>query len=344
MPNVNVREIMKKLHVISKQSVKYLYIGLIAVSLLLLIVSMGIGFYRFGIGDVFETIFGFGDDPNAWTVLGIRFPRIIAAYFIGAALSVSGAAYQGVLKNPLVSPDILGVASGAGMGAAIAIMLRLTAVYIQIFAFAAGMLAVIFTYFFAKRVRFDRRVSLILSGVLVGSLAFSVTSLLKYLADTSTQLPEITYWLMGSLSKVDMGSLLFSLPFMAAGFIILFLMSWRINVLTLDDIEAVSLGVNTKSSMRAVILGATLLSSASVCLGGLIGWVGLMIPHISRVIIGPQYTRLLPVSAMLGGIFLLLMDDIVRSLFLIEVPIGLAVAFIGAPFFFALIRKGRKNA
>ena len=335
---------MKKLHVISKQNVKYLYIALIAISLILLIVSLGIGFYRFGIRDVFETIFGFSDDPNGWTVLGIRFPRIIAAYLIGAALSVSGAAYQGVLKNPLVSPDILGVASGAGMGAAIAIMLRLSAVYIQIFAFISGMLAVIFTYFFAKRVLFDRRVSLILSGVLVGSLAFSVTSLLKYLADTSTQLPEITYWLMGSLSKVDMGSLLFSLPFMAAGFIILFLMSWRINVLTLDDIEAVSLGVNTKSSMRAVILGATLLSSASVCLGGLIGWVGLMIPHISRAIIGPQYTKLLPVSAMLGGVFMLLMDDLVRSLFVIEVPIGLAVAFIGAPFFFALIRKGRRNA
>ena len=333
---------MKRLHAIDKKNIKYLYIGLAALSIILLVLSLGFGYYSLGIGEVVRTIFGKGSDPNGWTILGIRLPRIFAAYLIGAALSVSGAAYQGVLKNPLVSPDILGVSSGAGMGAAIAIMLGLGSIYIQFFAFAAGILAVSLAYFFAKRVRFDRRVSMILSGVLVGSLAFSVTSLLKYLADTSTQLPEITYWLMGSLTKVDAGSLFFSVPFMAAGFVILFLMSWRINVLTLDDIETVSLGVNSKNSMRLVILGATLLSSASVCLGGLIGWVGLMIPHMTRSITGPQYTRLMPVSAMLGGIFLLLMDDIVRSLFIMEVPIGLAVAFIGAPFFFMLIRRRRR--
>ncbi len=333
---------MKKLHAIEKKNIKYLYIVLVAVSIILLVLSLGFGYYSLGIGEVIRTVFGRGSDPNGWTILGIRLPRILAAYLIGAALSASGAAYQGVLKNPLVSPDILGVSSGAGMGAAIAIMLGLGSIYIQFFAFTAGILAVSLAYFFAKRVRFDRRVSMILSGVLVGSLAFSVTSLLKYLADTSTQLPEITYWLMGSLTKVDADSLYFSVPFMAIGFIILFLMSWRINVLTLDDIETVSLGVNSKSSMRVVILGATLLSSASVCLGGLIGWVGLMIPHMTRSITGPQYTRLLPVSAMLGGIFLLLMDDIVRSLFIMEIPIGLAVALIGAPFFFMLIRRRRR--
>ncbi len=334
---------MRKLHSISKKNIKYLYIGLAAGSLILVMLSTGFGYYSLGIGEVFKTVFGKGSDPNGWTILAIRLPRILAAYLIGAALSVSGAAYQGVLKNPLVSPDILGVSSGAGMGAAVAIMLGLGSLYIQFFAFGAGILAVGLAYFFAKRVRFDRRVSMILSGVLVGSLAFSITSLLKYLADTSTELPEITYWLMGSLTKVDSVSLLFSVPFMAAGFLILFLMSWGINVLTLDDIETVSLGVNSKSSMRIVILGATLLSSASVCLGGLIGWVGLMIPHMSRSLTGPQYTRLLPVSAMLGGIFLLLMDDIVRSLFMMEIPIGLAVAFIGAPFFFILISRRRRR-
>ena len=333
---------MKRLHSISDKNIKYLYIGLAAASLILLILSLGFGFYSMGIGEVLRTVFGKGSDPNGWTILGIRLPRILAAYLIGAALSVSGAAYQGVLKNPLVSPDILGVSSGAGMGAAAAIMLGLGSIYIQFFAFGAGILAVSVAYFFAKRVRFDRRVSLILSGVLVGSLAFSVTSLLKYLADTSSELPEITYWLMGSLTKVDSRSLLFSIPFMAAGFLILFLMSWRINVLTLDDIETISLGVNSKSSLRVVILGATLLSSASVCLGGLIGWVGLMIPHMARSITGPQYTKLLPVAAMLGGIFLLLMDDIVRSIFIMEIPIGLAVAFIGAPFFFMLIRRTKR--
>jgi len=330
------------LRAISKKNIKYLYIGMGAVSLVVLVLSLGTGYYNFGISDVFKTLLGSQTDPNAWTILRIRFPRIIAAYLIGAALSVSGAAYQGVLKNPLVSPDILGVAYGAGTGAAVAIMLGLSALYIQIFAFSAGILAVTLTYFFAKRIRFDRRVSLILSGVLVGSLAFSITSLLKYLADTSSQLPEITYWLMGSLSKVDMTSLLFSLPFMSVGFILLFALSWRINVLTLDDAEASSLGVNTKSSMRLVILGATLLGSASVCLGGLIGWVGLILPHITRAITGPQYKKLLPACAMLGGTFLLVMDDIVRSIFIMEIPIGLAVAFIGAPFFFVLIKRGRR--
>jgi iron complex transport system permease protein len=229
------------------------------------------------------------------------------------------------------------------MGAAMAIMLGLGSLFIQIFAFASGIAAVFITYIFAKHVKFDRRVSLILSGVLVGSLAFSITTLLKYLADTTDQLPEITYWLMGSLARVTANSLTVSLPFMAVGLTLLFVMRWRINVLTLDDIESKSLGINTKLNMRVVIVGATLACSAAVGLGGLIGWVGLMIPHISRAITGPQYTRLIPVSAMIGGIFLLLMDDIVRSVFVMEIPIGLAVAFIGAPFFYMLIRKGRKK-
>ena len=333
---------MDKFHHLKEKNTKYLVLGLVVASVVLLVLSLGFGYYKMNIVEVFRVVTGTSSDPNGWIVLGIRFPRIVAAYLIGAALSVSGAAYQGVLKNPLVSPDILGVASGAGMGAAVAIMLGLNNLMIQVFAFGAGLLAVLATYIFAKRVKFDRRVSLILSGVLVGSLAFSITTMLKYLADTTDQLPEITYWLMGSLSRVSANSLLVALPFVAGGFVLLFIMRWRINVLTLDDIESASLGINTKRDMRIVIVGATLACSAAVGLGGLIGWVGLMIPHITRAITGPQYTRLLPISAMIGGIFLLLMDDIVRALFVMEIPIGLAVAFIGAPFFYMLIRRGRK--
>lgn len=323
------------------QNTRLLNTILIVVSLLLMLISIGVGYYQMGIGDVFRLIFGTNPDPNGWIVFGLRLPRIIAAFLIGAALSISGGAYQGVLKNPLVSPDILGVASGAGMGAAIAIMLGLNSLYVQVFAFAAGILAVFVSYTVAKNVRFDRRVSLILSGTLVGSLAFAVTTMLKYVADTSDQLPEITYWLMGSLSKVDMTSIYFALPFMAAGFVLLFMMRWRMNVLTLSDIEAYSLGINTQRSMKAIIVGATLLCSAAVCLGGLIVWVGLMIPHVTRAITGPQHTKLLPTSALLGGIFLVAMDDIVRSVSIMEIPIGLAISFIGAPFFFMLIRKRR---
>jgi len=322
---------------------KTLNIVLLLASVVLIILSFGLGYYNMRLGDVLKVLLGRSTDQNGWIILGIRFPRIIAAYLIGAALSVSGAAYQGVLKNPLVSHDILGVASGAGMGAAIAIMLGLSSLYVQLFAFSSGIVAVFVAYSIAKHVMFDKRVSLILSGVLVGSLSFSVTSMLKYMADTSDQLPEITYWLMGSLSKVDMESVLFSLPFMIVGFIVIFIMRWRINVLTLSDIEASTMGINTKQSMLIVIIGATMLSSAAVCLGGLIGWIGLMIPHMTRALTGPQYTKLMPTSALMGGIFLLLMDNIVRSISIMEIPIGLMIAFIGAPFFYVLIRKGKRR-
>ena len=224
-----------------------------------------------------------------------------------------------------------------------AIMLGLSALYIQLFAFAAGIIAVLFTYLIAKRVRFDSRVSLILSGTIVGSLAFAITTTLKYFADTANKLPEITYWLMGSLAKADMRAVLIALPFMAVGTVLLVLMRWRMNLLTLSEIEASTMGINPKTSMKLVIAGATLLCSAAVGLGGLIGWVGLMVPHVTRAITGPEYTRMLPGSAMIGGIFLVLMDDLVRSVSVFEIPIGLAIAFIGAPFFFMLIRRRKKE-
>jgi len=334
---------MKLSGIFNLKNSKKLNISLLLASIILVFLSLGFGYYNLGLGEVIKLFFGKSSEANGWIILSIRIPRIIAAYLIGAALSVSGAAYQGVLKNPLVSHDILGVASGAGMGAAIAIMLDLSSLYVQLFAFAAGILAVFITYSLSKRVKFDSRVSLILSGVLVGSLAFSVTSMLKYMADTSDKLPEITYWLMGSLSKVDLESVLFSLPFMLIGFVILFVMRWRINVLTLSDVEASTMGINAKRSIMIVIIGATMLSSSAVCLGGLIGWVGLMIPHMTRSLTGPQYTKLLPASAMMGGVFVLLMDNIVRSVAIMEIPIGLMIAFVGAPFFYILISKGNRR-
>jgi len=325
------------------KNIKALTFLLIFFSIFILIISLGIGYYKMSLIDVFKMISGKTTDNNFSIIFNLRLARIIAAYLIGAALSVSGAAYQGVLKNPLVSPDILGVASGAGMGASAAILLNLNSFYIQIFAFIGGALAVTIAYFISRNVKFDSRVSLILSGTLIGTLAYSVTSLFKYIADTSNQLPEMTHWLMGSLSKVDMDSVLLSAPFMAIGFVIIFLMRFKINVLSLSDVEAKSMGVNTKRAMVGIIAGSTLLCSAAVCLGGLIGWVGLMIPHISRSIAGPQFKKLLPITIMFGGIFLLIMDNIVRSLFVVEIPIGLAVSFIGAPFFYLLIKKGKKN-
>lgn len=325
------------------KNAKALTVVLLFVSVAIVLLSFGIGYYKMNLIDVYNVLTGKVSDSNFAIILNLRLSRIIAAYLIGAALSVSGATYQGVLKNPLVSPDILGVASGAGMGAAAAILLNLSDLYIQLFAFAGGILAVSVAYLVSRNVKFDRRVSLILSGMLIGSLAFSVTSMFKYFADTQNQLPEMTHWLMGSLSKTSMQAILLAVPFMAVGFIIIYLLRFKLNVLSLSDVEAKSMGVNTKRTMISVIMASTLLCSAAVCLGGLIGWIGLMVPHITRALVGPQYKKLLPITAMMGGVFLLIMDNIVRSVSVVEIPIGLAISFIGAPFFYTLIRRGKKK-
>jgi iron complex transport system permease protein len=310
-------------------------------SALLLIFSLGVGYYNLGFKQVIEFFLDKTTDPSArGIIMNIRLPRVLSAYFIGAALSASGAAYQGVFKNPLVSPDILGVATGAGVGAALAILLGLSYFFIQSFAFIFGLVAVTLSYFLSINVKFNRKVSMVLAGTMVGALCFSIISMMKYFADTNGELPEITYWLMGSLSKTSMNSLFFSVPIMALGLLGLMLIRNRLNVLTLSDEESKSLGVDPKKNMRFVIISSTLLCSGAVSLGGTIGWVGLMVPHIARGIVGSEYGKLLPVSAMIGGIFLLLIDNMARTLFIMEVPIGLLISFIGAPFFYMLIRKG----
>jgi len=184
------------------------------------------------------------------------------------------------------------------------------------------------------------KVAMILTGTMIGSLCFSVIILMKYFADVNDQLPEITYWIAGSLSKTSPRAILFSLPFMVVGFLILYFMSNRINVLTLSRDEALSLGLNVKSNMRIIIFASTMMCSGAVSLGSQIMWIGLMIPHIARGLVGNNYRKLLPVSALIGGIFLLLVDNTIRSLFVMELPIGLLISFIGAPFFYMLIKKG----
>ena len=318
---------------------RWFVLTLFILSVFLIAGSLGAGYYQLSVKEVLSVIGG-GDELAKGIILNIRLPRVLAAYAVGAALSASGAAYQGVFKNPLVSPSILGVSSGAGVGASIAIVMGLSYFFIQTFAFVFGIAAVFLAYILSINVKFGRKVSMVLAGTLVGSLGYSVVSVIKYFADTNSELPEITYWLMGSLSKANMRALGFALPAMAVGFILLMLMRNRLNVLTLSDEEAQSLGVSPKANMRYVVLASTLMCSGAVCLSGTIGWIGLMIPHISRGIIGSEYRRLLPVSAMMGGCFLLLIDDIARSVLMMEIPIGLLVSFIGAPFFYMLIRKG----
>jgi len=340
--------IVKKIS--SLKNNKYFYLSLLSTlivfSVLALIHSFTVGYYHVPVKQIFSVINLYlkeGVITSEFIILfRVRLPRIISAFLIGAALSVSGSAYQGMFKNPLVSPDILGVSAGAGFGAAWAIVVGLPYYLVQAVAFLFGLLVVFFSTLISKRVRFGQTISLILAGTMFSALSTAGTTLLKYISEPSNTLPAITFWLMGSLAKVSWSSLLFSLPPMIVGFCLLFLLRWRLNLLTLGDEEARSLGIDPVRTRRQAILGATFLSAAAVCLGGLIGWVGLMIPHIARGLVGPQYKQLLPISALLGGCFLLLMDNLARSLLVMELPLGVMTACLGAPFFILLITKDRE--
>ena len=279
--------------------------------------------------------------PAVYTVVWeIRLPRIIAAMIVGAALSVSGASFQGTFQNPLVSPDILGVSAGAGFGAALAILLGSSPITIQIMAFLFGLIAVSFTYFISRNFRGNTILMMVLGGIAIGALFSAFTSCIKYLADPNSKLPEIVYWLMGSLSAVNSRSLMMIIVPISIGFTVLLLIRWRINVLSMGDEEARALGVNTDKLRIIVILCCTLLTAASVSISGIIGWVGLVIPHVSRMIVGPDHRKLLPATIALGAFFMLFVDDICRTAVSIEIPLGILTAIIGAPFFVYLLNKG----
>lgn len=317
---------------------------MLIISVLLLFLSLGIGYYDLPIWKIIPTLLG-EDSTQMRILMGIRFPRILAGFLIGAALAVSGSAYQGMFKNPLVSPDILGVSAGAGLGAALAITVGLPYYWVQAVAFGFGIASVLICYLVAGRVQVGQTVSLILAGTMMQTLANALTTMLKYIADPNDTLPSITFWLMGSLRKVDMDALQFALPPMILGFAILLFMRYRLNVLSLGDDEARSMGVDPRRIRAIAIVGATLLSASAVCLGGLIGFVGLMIPHIARWLVGPQYGRLLPISCLMGGCFLLAMDNIARASMTMEIPLGVMTAAVGAPFFLYLVtRQGRDGA
>lgn len=322
---------------------------LLLISLFLIVISIGIGFYPLPLKETILALLSplFGSSlpavkPETATIIyNIRLPRIFAAFLIGSALSVSGAAYQGIFKNPLVSPDILGVSAGAGVGAAFAISIGLPYYLVQVCAFVSGLLVVFITYVTSLKIQLNPTVGLVLVGSMLSTLCSSATTMLKYLADTNDTLPSITFWLMGSLTKVTKQSLLFTLLPMGMGMLIIFLMRWRLNVLTLGDEEAQSIGIHPSRTRFIIIFASTLLSASAVCLGGLIGWVGLMIPHIARKVSGAEYGKFLPVSALMGGTFLLLMDNLARSISTMEIPIGVLTSFIGAPFFLLLVSKKR---
>ena len=314
------------------------YVLLLAVMLVLLfiiiVLSFWVGYYPLTpvqVLNAFLSKFGFKGDilPQAVTIFwNIRLPRILSALFIGASLSVAGATYQGMFRNPLVSPDILGVSSGASLGAA----------------FAGGVAAVAASYLISRKSAHSQTLSLVLTGTMIMSLCNAGVTMIKYVADPNDVLQQITFWLMGSLTKTTTKSFSWSVLPMIIGLSLIFIFRWQINLLTLDEEEAKSLGINVRKYRLIFIVASTLLSAAAVCLGGLIGWVGLMIPHLARALVGVDYRRLIPASAILGGGYLILVDDISRSLLSMELPLGVVTSIMGAPFFIYLIIKRKERA
>ena len=282
--------------------------------------------------------------PNVENVvINLRLPRIIAAILVGASLSVAGTSFQGLFRNPLVSPDILGVASGAGFGAALGIIISGHGLAIQALSFVGALVAVGLSHFISRVVKGNQTLGLILAGIAIGSLFNAFLSLMKYAADTTNQLPAITYWLMGSLNAVGKQDILMTGLPMLIGITILILMRWRLNVLAMGEEEAMALGVNTDLLRGVVVVCCTVITASAVCISGIIGWVGLVIPHIGRMLVGPCHRKLLPVSALLGAIFLLFIDNLCRVIAQVEIPIGILTAIIGVPFFLYLLAKGRRG-
>lgn len=296
-------------------------------------------------GAILRAIAGQEARGQADTVfLSIRLPRVLAAILVGAALAAAGAAYQGLFRNPLVSPDILGVSSGAGLGAVLGIFLSLPVAGIQLLAFAGGLVTVGLVYAIGSMVQNREPILvLVLAGVVVGSLAGAAISLLKILADPYDQLPAIVFWLLGSLSSVRGAEVWSAAPLVLLGLVPLVLLRWRINVLSLGDEEARALGVEA-GRLRLIVIGAaTLMTASVVAVAGVIGWIGLVIPHLARMLVGPDFNRLLPASLLMGGGYMLLIDTLARTIAAIEIPLGVLTAIIGAPFFLWLLARGQEG-
>ena len=271
----------------------------------------------------------------------IRLPRVGAALLVGAALSAAGAAYQGMFRNPLVSPDILGVSAGAGLGAVVGIYMGLPLGGVQSLAFVGGLLAVLLVLGIAALVRrHDPVLVLVLAGVAVGALLGAGIALIKAVADPMTQLPSITFWLMGGLNSITTQDLQVTGPVILAGLVPMLLLRWRVDLLSLPDEEALALGVNVWRLRVMLVAAATLATAAAVSVAGIIGWVGLVVPHMARMIVGPAFSRLLPASLLLGSSFLVVADTLARTAASIELPLGILTALVGAPFFLFLLARG----
>ena len=315
------------------------------------LVALALGRYSVPLGQVWRILLSrvipleqTWTDGMAVAVLNLRLPRLLGAAMVGAALSAAGCVYQTMFSNPMASPDLLGTAAGAGFGAAISLLLGLSAMVLSMISFTTGLVATLLAVLLARGQSTGKTVSLILAGVLVGSLFSAGTSYLKLIADPTSQLPAITYWLMGSFASFQAADLWLLAPSFLCGIVPLLLMRWRLNALAVSPEEARALGVNVRLLRTAAICCATLLTSASVAVSGMIGWVGLCMPHLARHIGGADLRTLLPASALCGAGFLLLVDTAARTIHTTEIPIGILTAVLGAPLFLLLLHRGRRRA
>lgn len=332
-------------------------ITLISMTILLVIIfiqSLSSGRYDISYFQVFDILCNgylssFIGVEKTWTdtmqtiVLTLRLPRTLAAVLIGSALAISGAAYQSLFKNPMVSPSLLGVSSGASVGAALAIVFGYTSGLIQVWAFFGGLLAVTITASIPRLLRSESIMALILAGIVVEGLMASVMGVIKYFADPETALAEIVYWTMGSVKNTTILDLYTIAPGIIIALIFMLLVRYRFNVLALGENEAKTLGINVKVTRRIIILLATFLTAASVCLAGTIGWVGLVIPHLGRMLVGADNQRMLPVATVMGAIFMIVVDTFSRSISSAELPLGILTGIIGAPFYLYLLARNRNK-
>lgn len=304
------------------------------------LISLFFGRYPLPIKEVMSALFQpqSVSDASRIAVWRLRLPRALAAAFVGASLAVSGAAFQSIFRNPLVNSGILGVSNGAGFGACVAIVCLGGGVFTYILSFIFALAAVILSYFAGRIARVTTAITMILGGTIVGAFFSALVSVMKYIADPYSQLPGITFWFMGSFSSVGYSQLLALIP-MSLGMLLIFLSRWRLNVLSMGDREAASLGLDVRLCRAFIIGGASLCTAAAVCISGTIGWVGLVIPHIGRMLIGNNNQKLIPVSISLGACFMVVIDLLSRTLTGAEIPVGILCALIGTPFFVYLLKK-----
>ena len=333
-----------------KKNVPYgvLILFLLLVVMLVIIGSMMVGRFAITPGQILSILFHpeKASGISQTVLLKVRLSRVIGAVLIGGALSLSGAAYQGMFRNPMVSPDILGASAGASFGAALSILLGLNGFLIQVVAFGFGLLAVSASVLVSHLISEDnseRVMTLVLTGMVISALFAALVSITKYVADPYDQLPIITFWLMGGLTYITIDDIAKLMLPLLVGTLPMIMLSWRLNLLSMGDEEAAAMGVNPRKIRLIYIFCATLLTSSVVSIAGMIGWVGLIIPHLVRMITGVDHRRLLPVSMLLGAIFLTLVDDVARSLFAQEIPLGILTAIIGSPFFLYLLYRGRRG-